>query len=350
MSETQDKIRLGVIGAGWFASRRHLPDAQRHGQIEITALCRRDPEPRAKMAVHFGVPDSGCYSDWQEMIANAKLDAVLIATPNDLHFEQTRAALEANLHVLVEKPMTIKSADAYALVALAKEKDRHLAVALNPPYWAHCHRIRRALSKPEMGELESASMYWSGSAEYVFGKSPAPENLPGVVPPTMYRADPVQNGGGYFIDGGSHLVSQILYCTGKKAVSVSAMMDTTPSDMRASLLIGLENEAIATINSVGDSKFADRRVRNIFGAANGTITVEGFGFDTTIRIIGQEQVKFQEDGLPPIGTPIGNLADAILGKAALFSTAEHGAEVVAVVEAAYESARTGKTVFLASKE
>jgi predicted dehydrogenase len=346
MSESTNPIRLGVIGAGWFASRRHLPDARRHENIEIAALCRRDPDGRAKMAAAFGVPAEGCFGDWQEMLSRAELDAVLIATPNNLHAEQARAALEAGCHVLVEKPMTICHTDALELVALAQEKQRHLAVALNPPYWAHCHRIRRALAKPEMGELESAGMYWTGSAEYVFGKAPAPDNLPGVVPPTMYRADPEQNGGGYFIDGGSHLVSEILWVTGKKAVSVTAIMDSTPTDMRASLIIQLEGGAIVTINSIGDSKYKDRRVRNIFGAQNGTINVEGFDFDTTIRIHGQEQVKFREDGLPPIGTPIGNLADAILGKAQVFSPGQHGADVVAVVEAAYLSASTGVTIAL----
>lgn len=347
MSDTVvSPIRLGVIGAGWFASRRHLPDARRHEHITIAAICRRDADSRQKMAAAFGVADSGCYADWQEMLARAELDAVLVTTPNNLHAEQVRAALEAGCHVLVEKPMTIHHADALALVALAKEKQKHLAVALNPPYWAHCHRIRRALAKPEMGELESAGMYWTGSAEFVFGKTPAPDNLPGVVPPTMYRADPEQNGGGYFIDGGSHLVSEMLWVTGKKALSVSAVMDNAPTDMRASLLIQLEGGAIATINSIGDSKYKDRRVRNIFGAQHGTVNVEGFDFETTIRIQGQEQMKFREDGLPPVGTPIGNLADAIMGKAELFSPAQHGADVVAVVEAAYQSAQTGKTITL----
>ncbi|MCS6775029.1 MAG: Gfo/Idh/MocA family oxidoreductase [Chloroherpetonaceae bacterium] len=339
-------VRLGVIGAGWFASRRHLPDAQKRSDVILTALCRRDPEARTRMATHFHVPAEQTYAEWERMLDQAPLDAVLIATPNNLHYTQAKAALERGLHVLLEKPMTIRSAEAWELVALAQQRGLQLAVALNPPYWAHCHRIRQALRKPEMGQLESATMYWTGNADVVFGKAPPPENLPGVVPPTLYRADPEQNGGGYFIDGGSHLVSEVLWVTGLRATRVSALMDATPMDMRTALALELDNGAIATITAIGNSAFPNRRVRNVFGATGGTITVSGFEFDTTIQLHGQEAQRFREESLIPVSTPIGNFVEAIQGKAQLYSPGEHGAHVVEVMEAAYASATTGQTVTL----
>jgi predicted dehydrogenase len=347
--ESSESVRLGVLGAGWFASRRHLPDAQKHPKVTLTALCRRDDEARARMATHFQVPEDQAYAEWEKMLDSAPLDAVLIATPNNQHFLQAKAALERGLHVLLEKPMTIRSEDAYALLALARERNLKLAVALNPPYWAHCHKMRYALHRPEMGALESATMYWTGSADVVFGKVPLPDNLPGVVPPTMYRTDPEQNGGGYFIDGGSHLVSEVLWVTGLRARRVSALMDTTPMDMRIALSLELENGAIATITALGDSMFPNRRVRNIFGATGGTVTVNGFDFETVIQIQGQESQKFREEDLFTVATPVGNFADAILGKAEVLSSGEHGAHVVEVMEAAYESAATGRVITLPEK-
>jgi predicted dehydrogenase len=347
VSPSPEKVRLGVVGAGWFASRRHLPDAQRHPDIVLTALCRRDDAARARMAAHFQVPEAQAYADWEQMLDNAPIDAVLITTPNNLHFSQAKAALERGLHVLLEKPMTIHSEDARVLVALARERNLKLAVALNPPYWAHCHRMRQALRKQEMGELESVAMYWTGNADVVFGRVATPENLPGVVPPTMYRTNPEQNGGGYFIDGGSHLVSEVLWVTGLRAKRVSALMDTTPMDMRTALSLELEKGVIANITAIGDSRFVNRRVRNTFGATGGTVTVVGFEFDTTVQIQGQEAQRFREDNLLPIATPVGNFADAIIGKGEVFSPGEHGAHVVEVMEAAYESAATGRTITLA---
>ena len=342
----QSPVRLGVIGAGWFASRRHMPDAQRDPNLELTALCRRDAESRAKLATHFAVPENRAYADWQQMLDDAPLDAVLIATPNALHFEQAQAALERGLHVLLEKPMTIRSDHARTLVALAAERDLKLAVALNPPFWAHCHRIRAALAHPDMGPLESAQMYWTGSAEFVFGRAPAPDNLPGVVPPTMYRADPILNGGGYFMDGGPHIVSELLWVTNLRVRRVSAMMDATPMDMRTALTLEYENGAVAALTALGDSKHSGRRVRNTFGAANGTVTVSSFEFETTVSIAGHETQTFREADLPPVGTPIGNFAEAVLGHADLLSPGAHGAHVTEVIEAAYRSAQTGQTITL----
>jgi len=337
-------IRLGVIGAGWFASRRHLPEAHSRSDIELVAICRRDAGARAAIAAHFELSDSQSFADWEQMLDSASLDAVLIATPNNMHYTLAKECIERGLHVLLEKPMTITSADAWNLVSLAATHKRTLSVALNPPYWAHCHRMKHALQTTEMGSLESASIYWTGSAAYVFGRGPAPDKLPGIVPPTQYRADPELNGGGYFIDGGSHLVSELLWVTSRRAVTVSCIMDSTPTDMRNLLTVVLDNGAVCTINSIGDSHYSARRVWNVFGASGGVMTVTGFEFETTIAIEGAEIQRFKEADLPPVSSPLTNFCDAIRGTGKLYSPSEHGAHVVDVVEAAYESARSGTVV------
>lgn len=340
------QVRLGVIGAGWFVSRRHLPDAKAKKEVVLTSLCRRDREARARMEAHFGLEAGSGYDDWRTMLEKAPLDAVLIATPNSLHYEHAKAALERGLHVLLEKPMTLRSDHAHELVELAAARGRKLAVALNPPYWAHCHRARRAIQSEHMGTLESAAMYWTGSAAHLFGRAPRPANLPGVVPPTDFRADPAMNGGGYFADSGAHLISELLWLTGLRAKRVTALMDSTPVDMRIAIAIQLSNGSVATICSIGDSQFDQRRVRNVFGAANGTVAIVHSEFETHIQIKGMEPVKFREADLMRVPDPVSNFVDAILGKAELFSPGTHGADVVEVVEAIYKSARTGRTVRL----
>lgn len=342
--DSHPPVRLGVIGAGWFVSRRHLPDVQRSANLTLTALCRRDNDARAKMAAHFDVAPENAFADWERMLEQAELDAVLIATPNALHFEQAKAALEKGLHVLLEKPMTIRSEHAHELVRLAKEKGLQLGVALNPPYWAHCHRARHAIAT--MGPVESVSMYWSGPSSYLYGRGPRPENMPGVVPPTDYRADPELNGGGYFVDGGPHMVSELIWVTRQRIRRIAAFMDETPSDMRTTLSVEFENGAVGTLNSIGDSRYPQRRVLNIFGCEHGVVQIKNFDFETTITRHGQETETFKEDDLARVGTPVGNFADAILGYGPLFSPGEHGAHVVEVVEAAYRSASTGQAVTL----
>jgi predicted dehydrogenase len=58
MEEKPRPLRLGVIGAGWFASRRHCPDVVDHPEVELAALCRRDEKQLAQMARAFDVADT----------------------------------------------------------------------------------------------------------------------------------------------------------------------------------------------------------------------------------------------------------------------------------------------------
>jgi predicted dehydrogenase len=339
-----DPVRFGVIGAGWFASRRHLPDIQRNEHAALAALCRRDERALARVAACF--EPERTYTDWRAMLDECPLDAVLIATPNAQHCEQARAAIDRGLHVLVEKPMAVTSAEANDLCERAARKGVHLAVALNPPHWSHCHRLRHAIRSGKIGDIEAIDIFWTGDARFVFGDAPPPAELPGVVPPTLYRADPEQCGGGYFVDGGSHLVSEALWVTGLRAVRVTCVMDRLPSDRRAALSVQLSNGATATITCVGDSRFSARRARSVFAGSRGAATIEGSEFVTTVHAAADEPQTFQESELPPVSGPVANLVEAIRGEAELYSPGAHGAHVVEVVEAAYRSAATGAAVSL----
>ncbi len=346
MSQTTSKVRLGVIGAGWFASRRHIPDCLKTPTLTLAAISRRDAEARQKLADHFGLTPEQTFADWREMLESVELDAVLIATPHALHYEQARAALAKGLHVLVEKPMALTTREAWDLVDFAANRERLISTAVNPPFWAHCHAIRDAFRDGSLGDLETATMYWTGSASALFGRSPLPDSMSGVVRPSLYRADVELNGGGYFIDGGSHLLSQLLWVTDLKVRRASAIMDTLPADSRTVVCFEMENGAVVSLTSIGDSESSERRVNHIFGATKGVATVRDFDFKTTIQVEGREAQSFTEADLPPVSTPVANFADAILGRDSLYSAPAHGAYVAQVMEAIYESARTGKTATL----
>jgi predicted dehydrogenase len=335
-------LRIGVIGAGAFASRRHIPDILRSDEMTLAAICRRDAETLDRLARRFAPERS--YADWQHMLDDCPLDVVVIATPNHLHFPQAAAALKKGLHVLLEKPMTVTVEEARMLRDLARERELQLAVAYNPPYWAHCHAIRRAIHGGEVGEIESVGFFWSGNSDVVFGAAPIPTDMPGPVVPTLFRADPAQCGGGAFMDGGAHLVSEILWTTGLRATRVTCLMDQSPTDRRAALSLTLENGAIATICSVSDSRAAGRRVRNTFGGSKGAITVEGFDFLTTIQPEDAEAESFKEADLAPVPGPIANLVDAIRHQSELFGDSDHGVYVQEVLAAAYQSAATRQAV------
>ena len=89
-------------------------------------VCDSDPEALKRVAARY--PSVPCTSDYQEVLADAKVDAVIIATPISTHFSLAKQALLAGKHVFVEKPMTGSTVEAVELAALAKERGLTLMV------------------------------------------------------------------------------------------------------------------------------------------------------------------------------------------------------------------------------
>ena len=324
-----------------------MPDLAASQDAEIVAICRRSEVQLKKMADHFGVERT--FTDYKEMIESVEMDAVVIVTPPSLHYEQTVLALEGGLHVLLEKPMTLTSDEAKRLVELSDGMGSVLIVALNPPYGAHTKYVKELIESGELGKIEALELSWMGNVGHVFGKVPAPESLPGVVPPTLYRADSSLSGGGYFIDGASHLVSEVLWTTGLRPVEVYAFMDNPDMDMRSAVSMKMENGSICSILGVGDSEIIDRRVQKSYFGSEGTLEVEGLPFRVTFQKSGSFPVTLEESDMRQVEGPVANFLDVILGKAEPLSPATHGLDVVEVVEAAYRSARTGQAVKLYQK-
>lgn len=337
---SESTIRFGVIGAGWFASRRHIPELQALEGVQVVALCRRDPDLLARMAAHFSV--KATYTDYRRMLVEEPLDAVLIATPHALHFEHAREALEQGLHVLLEKPMTLRYPEACALVDLARKKGKQLAVALNPPYWAHCHLLRQWIGQGRLGPLESVDLHSLTSSAHVFGKAPMPDSLPGVVPPTLFRGDPSLGGGGILVDGGSHLISELLWVAGLRVTRVHAAMDDPETDLCAALLLETSAGVPCTLNIRADSRFPQRRTHHVYYGARGTAVVEGPPFRLSLRGANGKEESAVETKMPPVPTPSADFVAAIRSGRTPLGSAEHGAAVVAVIEAAYRSARSGQ--------
>ena len=337
------KVRLGVIGAGSFASRRHIPTIVGSPDAELVALCRRNEEMLRKVADHFSCQNT--FTDYEQMLGSVEMDGVLVTSPHALHYEHAKAALENGLHVMIEKPMTTRADEARLLAGMAEDRELAIVVALNPPFWSHTAFVREAIRSDVLGEIEGVHINWLGSAEHVFGLAPMPNSMPGVVPPTLFRADPKLGGGGHFTDSGSHLVSELLWTTGLRAREVCALMDDSEFDMRASVTILLENGAVCNVTNVGNSKAA-RQIHNVYFGSRATLSVDGMPFKVTVIKPDEKPVVVPESDMPGVPQPVDNFIDAILRRAEPICSADDGLAVVEVIEAAYASAREGRKIKL----
>src|SRR5262245_48410631 len=117
---TPRPLRVGLVGAGGNMRLRHVPGLRAVAGVEIVAVCNRRPESTAAAAREFGVPRT--FENWQALVADPDVDAVVIGTWPYLHAPITLAALAAGKHVLTEARMSMNAAEAHQMLAAAKQR------------------------------------------------------------------------------------------------------------------------------------------------------------------------------------------------------------------------------------
>jgi predicted dehydrogenase len=148
-------VRIGIVGTGWWAEAMHLPSFGSHPRARITAICGRNAGRAAELARRAG--GARVFADYGELVAS-DVDAVVVATPDDLHHPVTMAALDAGRHVLCEKPMANSLADARAMLAKAEAAGvRHMMMFSWrwQPHWLY---IKRLLDEGFVGRCHYASI------------------------------------------------------------------------------------------------------------------------------------------------------------------------------------------------
>ncbi len=144
------KVTTAIIGTG-FMGRVHIEGIRRLGHVDVVAVAGSSDASAKKFAAEMGVERST--GDYKTLLADPSIDAVHVLTPNALHFPMSMAALEAGKAVLCEKPLTVTSAEAKKMVALAAKKNLPNAVCHNLRYYPVVQHVRRIIESGELGEI-----------------------------------------------------------------------------------------------------------------------------------------------------------------------------------------------------
>ena len=138
------EIRLGTIGSGQIV--HHILDGvARTEGIRLAAVYSRTEEKAKALAEEYGCDRT--YTDMEAFLSDPEINTVYIATPNLLHFEQAKRALQAGKHVLLEKPFTPRLSQAEELAALAKERRLFLIEAAPTSFLPNFQILQRELPK-----------------------------------------------------------------------------------------------------------------------------------------------------------------------------------------------------------
>jgi UDP-N-acetyl-2-amino-2-deoxyglucuronate dehydrogenase len=155
------KVRVGIIGLGAISFAHEAGYSEIGEACEIAALCdiHQDEVDNRKMMY----PESRGYTRYQDLLADPDVDMVDIITPHPLHYPVAKAAFEAGKHVLVEKPITVESAQGEELIALAKQKGLKFSVAENTRFVTAYLKADEILQQGLLGEIMSVRSLIAGS-------------------------------------------------------------------------------------------------------------------------------------------------------------------------------------------
>jgi predicted dehydrogenase len=114
------KVRYAVVGAGWISQAAVMPAFAQTGNSELVALVTEDPKKGEILRQRYGLAHVYSYDHYHELLRSDVVDAIYMGLPNWMHHDYTVPALEAGLHVLLEKPMAVSEAECRAIEEAAK--------------------------------------------------------------------------------------------------------------------------------------------------------------------------------------------------------------------------------------
>lgn len=150
-----DNIRVGLIGYGYSGATFHAPLIAAAKGLKLSRIASSDPE-----RVRQVFSDVAVVTHASDLIRAADVDLVVIATPNGLHHTLAMAALNADKHVVLEKPFTITSAEAEELVQLAEKRNLVLSVFHNRRWDSDFLTVRQCIESGVLGEVNTCEIHF----------------------------------------------------------------------------------------------------------------------------------------------------------------------------------------------
>ena len=345
--------KMAIIGMGGMAGW-HFDNIKEHIKgLDVTAGFDISKETREKRAKEWGVKT---YNTPEELYADKDTDIVLVATPNDSHKDYVINALNSGKHVICEKPVTMNAEELEEIITTTKKTGKIFSIHQNRRWDPDFLIIKKILADGLLHQPYNIESRVQGSKR-LWG----------------WRAFK-QNGGGILLDWGVHLLDQMLDLIPQDVVSVHGHLHTMAGseiDDCFTAMLRFEDGCTGMVDITTNSFIIQPRWH--LSCADGTAVVDNWECEG--RIVKQadpdevdwtEHVMYTAAGptrtmlprpkstiieteLPPVGDRkwtdyYVNILDVLNGKAELIVTPQQALRVMKVIDALFESDRTGEAV------
>src|SRR5579884_1481311 len=366
-----DVVRIGVVGAGSIAVRGimpHLSQEDVQDRVRLAAVC--DPVPgRAEAAKErFGVERA--FTDYADLLAHGDVDAVTIASPIGLHYEQGRMALDAGKHIHSNKTMTTTVAEATDLIETARRKGLKIVASPGEMLRPHNQQIKKLIGDGAIGTLCWAACGAAFGTYHEKERVRQGDDVLSNIDPSWYFRKP---GGGPLYDMTVYALHGLTTVLGpaKRVTALSGVrikerefrgaMVPTDADDNTLMLLDFGDELFALVYGTAAGRITQGFAANYYGTGGSIVglTLNGEPFDypgRELALSGGERSGNQWL-LPHVVGPhraegtqehrvfedVMQLVDWVREGKPSPVTAEHARHVVDIIESAYRAADTGVT-------
>jgi len=273
------KLRMALVGGGQgaFIGRVHATAAVLDNRAALVAgALSSDPERSKASAADYDIPPARAYGSYQELIqkelalpADQRIDFLSVATPNHTHFEIAKAAVEAGINVICDKPLTFDLAQAEELAAAVDKSSVVFAVSHNYTGYPLVRQARQMIQNGELGEIQAIRVsYIRGWLRARLEASDQKQ--------AAWRTDPKKSGAaGCFGDIATHAYNLGRYMSGLLPESISCHLRTFEQgralDDYGTAVIKFENGALGTVTASQISHGHENDVRIEIDGTKGSL-------------------------------------------------------------------------------
>jgi predicted dehydrogenase len=335
-----EKVRIALVGVGGISQVVRIPAVLKMEDVQLVALCDIDEAKLGSVSEKFGVDN--VYFDMQTMLRNEKLDGVFVCTPNNFHYPMARLALEHGIPCLVEKPVAMNYEQARRLAEISDQTGITLVIGMNNRFREDAIILKDFLEKNELGAPFYVKCGWLRR----WGRQPH----------QLWMNDRHISGGGVMMDMGIQLIDLALWLMGKPGVkSVRSFLYNIfeNSDVEDSGLVVIETADQVVITTEVSWRMhleKDMNYTHVFGK-------QGGAFMNPLRLFREMHGNlvnvtpvYSESSIDVFKNSfeleIRNFIEVIKGKTEPVTPAGDGPYIMRIMDAIYESARTGRQIDL----
>ncbi len=334
-----DKVRIGIIGAGGVSQLIHIPLLKKHADAELVAIADIELSRAAVVADKFKIPHF--YRDAERMLAREDIDAIHVNTPTNSHLALTLAALSAGKHVLVEKPIARKAAEAHRMVQAAKDADKSLMAAMNLRFRPDSLLLHKMVEAGELGRVITVRAGWHKKKDR-WSRSP-------------WLSNTRISGGGVLMDLGIQMLDVCLWMIGSpkvKRVAAQATRDRLGFRVEDTLVgfYTLEGDTTLYLNTTWAFMSDESEAYTVLSGSKGTaslnplkitkevqnnlVNVSPAGKTTKLADLYRKSFEYEID----------HFVQSIRQGVHPNSSGAEAAELMEVIEATYRAASEGREI------